>query len=124
MFIDRLKELFKLTGIPVLIASLCCLAPIILVAAGISTLSFAISLTNLLDGTYRWVFMLAGVISLIVSLIIYFRRRGICTVSQVLRQRNEIINKTILSILVSIILYYLFFYVFLGAIGRGLKIWK
>src|SRR5687767_3377439 len=109
-----MKDLFKITGLPILIASLCCLAPIVLVALGISTLAFGISLTNLLDGQYKWAFQLAGVMSLGVSLIVYFRTRGICTLDQAKKQRNEIINKTLLALIASLIGYYLFFDIFLG----------
>jgi hypothetical protein len=118
------KEFFKLTWVPVLIASLCCLAPIVLVALGISTVAFGTSLTNVLDGHYRWAFQLAGVAALAVSLIIYFRRRGVCTLDQVKRHRNEIINKTLLVLIVGIIGYYLFFNLLLTFIGRLLKLWN
>lgn len=120
----KLKELFNLTGLPVFIASLCCLAPIILVLFGLSSITFAISLTNLLDGQYRWAFVLAGLISLVTSLVIYFRKRGICTLDQVVRSKNEIINKVVIALIVSIVGYILFFDIFLGYIGRVLKIWQ
>jgi hypothetical protein len=119
-----MKDFFKLTWIPVLIASLCCLAPIILVAAGISTVAFGISLTNVLDGRFRWAFQLAGVAALAVSLVIYFRKRGICTLNQLKRHRNEIINKTILVLIIGAVGYFLFFNVLLTFIGRQLKLWN
>lgn len=120
----KIKELLNLTGLPIFVASLCCLAPIILVLFGLSTLSFAISLTNILDGQYRWLFILAGLITLIVSLIFYFRKRGVCTIDQAIKHRNEIINKVLLALIVSAIGYYLFFIVFLGYIGRLLHLWQ
>jgi len=119
-----LKEFLKLTWVPVLIASLCCLAPIILVALGISTVAFGISLTNVLDGQFRWAFQLAGVAALAISLVIYFRRRGVCTLDQVKRHRNEIMNKTLLALIAGIIGYYLFFNILLTFIGRLLKLWN
>lgn len=120
----KVKELFQITGIPVFIASLCCLAPVVLVVAGISTVAFAASLTNLLDGQYRWLFVLLGIISLATSLVLYFRKRGICTLDQALKKRNEIINKTLLSLIGGGIIYYLFFFVFIQWAGRILNIWK
>jgi amino acid transporter len=120
----QLKDIFRITGIPVLVASLCCLAPVVLVAVGISTLAFAASLTNLLDVHYRLVFILAGFISLAVSLVLYFRKRGVCTLDQVKKHRNEIINKTLLSLIGGLILYFLFFNVFLQIVGHSLKIWQ
>ena len=120
----RLKELFKLTGIPVLIASLCCLVPIVLVAAGISTLAFGISLTNILAGRYQWAFQLAGLVALAISIIMYFRSRGVCTIDQAKKHRNEILNKTLLALIAGAVGYYLFFYVFLTWIGRLFKLWS
>lgn len=91
---------------------------------GLSTLSFAISLTNVLDGQYRWAFVLAGLITLAISLVQYFRKKGICTLNQAIRHRNEIINKVLLAVIISAFGYYIFFIVFLGYIGRILHIWQ
>ncbi len=113
-----------MTGLPVFIASLCCVTPIILVLLGLSTVSFAISLSNVLDGQYRWVFILLGLATLAVSLLFYFRKKGVCTLDQAVKHRNEIINKVLLTLIVSAIGYYLFFIVFLGYIGRILHIWQ
>ena len=118
----QLKELFNLTGLPIFIASLCCLTPIILVLFGLSTLTFAISLSNILDGQYRWVFILAGLLLLTASLVSYFRKRGICTIDQVKKQRNEIMNKVLLVLIVAIIGYVLFLIIFLGSLGRLLSL--
>lgn len=121
---DKVKELLNLTGIPVFIASLCCLAPVVLVLVGLSTVSFAASLTNVLDGQYRLLFLLAGVVSLVVSLVFYFRKRGICTIDQAKRRRNEIINKVLIVFSVAAVGYILFFIVFLGWVGSRLGIWS
>lgn len=118
------KELFNLSSLPIFIASLCCLTPIILVLFGISTVTFAASLTNLLDGQYRWAFVLVGLITLIASLIVYFRKKGICTIDQVKKERNEIINKSLIVLIAAAVGYILFFDFFLGYIGRVLKIWE
>lgn len=98
----NVKELFNLTGLPVLIASL----------------------TNILGGQYRLIFVLAGLLTLVASLIFYFRKRGICTIDQVVRERNQIINKVLLVVITAVIGYILFFIVFLGWIGRLLYIWQ
>ncbi len=118
------RDYLKLTGIPVLIASLCCVAPVVLVAAGISTVSFAAGLSGLLDGQFRWAFILAGIVAFTYSLVMYFRKRGICTLDQAKKHRNEIINKVILAGVVGIVLYHLFFNLFLTWAGRILKIWN
>lgn len=120
----RLRELLNLTGLPIFIASLCCITPIVLVLFGLSTVAFAASLTNLLEGKYQWAFILVGLIALTISLIFYFRKTGICTIDQVQKHRNEIINKTILSLLAAGVGYYIFFYILLDFIGRKLGIWS
>lgn len=118
------KELLNLTGVPVFIASLCCLAPVVLVLFGLSTVSFAASLSNILDGQYRWAFTLTGLIALIVSLLFYFRKRGICTLDQAIKRRNEVINKILLVLAAAVIGYILFFFIFLTYVGRMLQIWE
>lgn len=120
----NLKDLLRVTGIPVLVASLCCLAPVVLVLLGLGSVTFAASLTNILDGQYRWIFDLAGVLLLISTLIFYFRRQGICTLDQAKRRRNEIINLTIISVIATVIIYLLFFYGLVGEFGRILRIWR
>lgn len=121
---NDLKDALKLSSIPVLIASLCCLAPVILVFLALSTVAFAASLSNILDGQYRWAFILLGILALVVSLVLYFRKRGICTLDQAKKHRNEIINKSILTAIVAFVFYYLFFVVFLTWAGRTLGIWE
>ncbi len=123
MQLHKIQKLIQLAGLPVFVASLCCLAPIVLVALGLSTVSFAVSLTNVLDGQYRWLFDLAGVGLLAVGLVVYFRRRGICTLDQARRHRNEIINQVLLATIVAAVGYYVFFFVLLGWLGRLLKLW-
>ncbi|SRR5258708_14411723 len=119
----KIKEIFKITGIPVLLASLCCLAPIVLVLIGLSTVTFAASLTEILDGKYKWVFDFIGISALAISIVIYFLKKGVCTIDQVKRQRNEVLNKIILFFIVGISSYYVFFYLILNIIGKSLHIW-
>jgi len=84
----KIKDMFKITGIPVVFASLCCLAPLVLVLLGVSTVAFGASLTDNLYGNYRWAFRGLGVLTLAASLFIYFRSKGICTIDQVKRRFN------------------------------------
>jgi hypothetical protein len=62
------RSALRLSVLPVFIASLCCLAPVVLVALGLSSVTFAASLTDVLDGQYRWLFLAAGSVLLAVSL--------------------------------------------------------
>jgi len=50
------KEILKITGIPVLLASMCCLSPVIFFLLGIVSLSAATELADTFYGTYKWVF--------------------------------------------------------------------
>lgn len=120
----KIKEALRINMVPVLFASLCCLAPIVLVLLGLSSVAFAASLTHLLDGQYGWLFDLVGLFLLVFSLVIYFRKKGICTLDQAKKHKNKIINTAMISLITAITGYFLFFYVFLGFIGRVLHIWK
>lgn len=121
----RAKEIFKITGLPILIASLCCLSPVILVLFGLGTVSFAASLADTLYGSYRWIFRIAGILLLAASLIWYLRRkRGICTIDEAKKRRNEIINLVLASAGVGVIGYILWLYVVVEYAGKLLNIWK
>ncbi len=118
------KDLFKITGIPVLFASLCCLAPIILVLFGLSTVAFAASLSDILYGQYKWAFRALGFFLLAISLLIYFRKKGICTINQVKKQRRKIINIILIVLSVAVLAYIIWLYVIIEIIGILLRIWE
>lgn len=118
------KDLFKITGIPVLFASLCCLAPIILVLFGLSTVAFAASLSDILYGQHKWAFRLLGLFLLSISLLIYFRKKGICTINQAKRQRRKIINTILVALSVAVLAYIIWLYVIIEIIGILLRIWE
>ncbi len=121
----KFKEILKVTGLPVLFASLCCLSPVILVLLGVSTVSFASSLSDTLYGEYKWYFRSFGLLALAVSLIIYFRRSvGICTIDDAIRRRNEIINKVMIALIAGVIGYVFFLYVVVHYIGVFLNLWN
>ena len=118
------KDLFKITWFPVVIASLCCLAPVILVLFGLSTVAFAASLSDTLYGQYKWWFRLVGLILLTASFVIYLRRsKGICTIDQAKQRRNEIINLALIVLSAGVIGYILWLYVGVELIGLWLGIW-
>ncbi|HEY9583768.1 MAG TPA: peptide-methionine (R)-S-oxide reductase MsrB [Candidatus Paceibacterota bacterium] len=120
----KFKDSLKISSIPVVLASLCCLSPIILVLLGISTVSFASSFADTLYGDYKWYFRIAGLLALIISLIIYLRRKkGICTIDDVKRRRNEVINIVAISIIAGVVGYIIFLYVILHFAGVFLGLW-
>lgn len=119
------SEIFKFTSIPVAIASLCCLSPLILVALGFATVSFATSLTDILYGDYKWYFRAAGLLALIISFVLYTRRKiGVCTIDEAVRRRNELINKFMIFLVISVLAYMFFLYVVVHYIGVFAGVWK
>lgn len=118
------KDILKIISLPVFVASLCCLYPVILVLFGLSTISFASSLSNILYGQYKWLFRLAGLILLVISIIIYLRKKEkICTLNEIKKQRNKVINIITISVSAAIIGYIIWLYVIVEIIGIILKIW-
>lgn len=121
----RIRELLKISAIPVVIASLCCLSPVILVLVGAGTLSFASSLADTFYGEYKWYFRIAGLLALFSALLVYLRRtKGICTIDEAKRRRNEIINIVALALIAGVIGYVFFLYVVVHYIGVFLHIWE
>lgn len=119
----KIKEALKITGIPVVFASLCCLAPLVLVLLGVSTVAFGASLADNLYGNYRWAFRGLGALTLAASLFIYFRSKGVCTIDQVKKRRKFVINTILTSLIVFIIGYIIFLYVVVEIFGVMVGIW-
>lgn len=120
----KLKEVFKVASLPVLFASMCCLSPIILVLLGVSTVTFAASLTDVLYGQYKWAFRLLGLLLLTGSIVFYLRRQGVCTLDQAKRERNRIVNIVLSTLIASILGYLFFLYVVVHYAGVWLNIWE
>ncbi len=120
----KVKDLFKISSLPVVAASLCCLSPVILVLLGLSTVSFASSLADTLYGNYKWVFRAFGLLLFVPALIYYLRRtKGICTIDEAKRRRNEIINIAALSLIAAVLGYLFFLYIVVHYVGVFLKLW-
>lgn len=118
------RELLRITGIPVVVASLCCLAPVILVLFGLSTVAFAASLADVFYGQYKWAFRSVGLVLLGISFGIYLRRqKGICTINDVKKRRNEIINMAFLVLGAGVLGYIFWLYVVVEIFGLLLGIW-
>ena len=121
----KITELLKISSIPVVLASLCCLSPVILVLLGVSTVSFASSLADTFYGDFKWVFRAVGFIALLLSLVYYLRQtKGICTIDDVVRRRNEVINYLALAVICGVVGYVFFLYVVVHYIGVWLTLWK
>lgn len=123
--IRMIKDILKITSIPVVIASLCCLSPLIILLAGFGTVAFATTLTDTLYGEYKWVFRIAGLASLLIALVIYLRRaKGICTIDEAKKRRNEIINLVAITVTVAVAGYFFFLYVVVHYAGVFLGVWQ
>ena len=121
----NIKEALKVSSIPVVVASLCCLSPVILVALGLTSVAFGASLADVFYGEYKWAFRGVGLLGLAVALVVYFRRTvGICTLDEAVKRRNEIINMVALSLIVSVVGYIFFLYVVVEYAGKFLKLWE
>jgi len=121
---QKIKEIFKIASLPVVLASLCCFSPIIIVLFGLGSVSVASTLANDLYGNYAWVFRLGGLGLLTVSVIMYLRRtKGICTLDEAKKRKREIINIVGIVFIVFVIGYVVFLYGVLELIGIFLKIW-
>lgn len=120
-----LKSLLKITGIPVVAASLCCLTPVVIVLFGLGSVSLAASLADTLYGTYKWVFRLAGLLLLAASLVWYLRReKGICTIDEAKKRRNEILNIAGVALTAGVVGYFVWLYVVVEYAGKWLSIWN
>jgi hypothetical protein len=93
------------SALAVVIACLCCMTPVVLVLFGLASISTALSLDDTLYGQFGWAFRLAALLLLALALTVYFRRRGVCTVDEARRQRNRIINVTLLTVVFAVAAY-------------------
>ncbi len=82
-----------------LAGGLCCLAPIVMVSFGITTVAIANNWGNLLYGEYKWEFRIAGLALMAITLVLHLRSRGVCTLDQARRERNRIINLALMAAL-------------------------
>lgn len=120
----KFKEAFRITWLPVVLASLCCLSPIIILLTGLGTVAFASSLADILYGDYKWAFRALGLLALAIALVLYLRRtKGICTLDDAKRRRNEIVNIVAIALTAGILGYIIFLYVIVHYWGVLLNLW-
>jgi hypothetical protein len=113
---DR-KGIFLISGLGAFIAGLCCLTPIVLILLGLATISAAAGLGNMLYGDYKWIFRLVALAFLVLALVIYFRRQGICTLDEAKRARNRILNTSLLVLIFGVGLYIVWTYIVVQYLG-------
>ena len=118
------KDVLKNTSIPVLLASLCCVSPLVLFFLGLGSAAVAGSLADVLYGQYKWWFRALGLLSLAVATILYFRKKGICTFDQAKRRRNEVMNTVLVVTIVSVLAYIIWLYGIVHIIGAWAGLWS
>ena len=118
---DR-KGIFIISAFAGLIGGLCCVTPIVLVLLGLASLSAAADIGNVLYGDYRWLFRATALAFLALALWVYFRRKGICTLDQARRQRNRIINTSLVVLITAVgtYIFWTYFAVHYWGIAVGL----
>jgi hypothetical protein len=118
---DR-KGVLLISALAGVIGGLCCVTPVVLVLLGLASISVAADLGNVLYGNYRWVFRGVALTFALLALVTYFRRRGICSLDQARRERNRIINASLLVLLLGVGIYIFWTYIAVhyGGIAVGL----
>ena len=119
-----IKETIRTLSVPTLLASMCCLSPVILFSFGLVSLSVASELADVFYGQYKWVFRGVGILALFVMFFFYLRRSGVCTLDDAKKRRNEILNKLFLFLALGALAYIFFLYVVVHYIGVWQGLWK
>lgn len=123
---ENWRALLGLVLSSAVVASLCCLPSVVLVLFGLASVSTAAALSDQLYwGPARYVLYAVSVALMVAGLVVYFRRRGICTLAAAKRERNRIVNTTLLVLVGGVLTYLVWNYLILDLIGiaAGLP-WK
>ncbi len=112
------KGLWKWITSASILASMCCLPSVVLVMFGLASVSTAAALSDTLYwGPFRWWLYAATVLFLCYGLYRYFKSDGICTIDDVKRERQKVVNTTLLAFTIAIVGYLIFNYLILELIG-------
>tara|TARA_B110000444_G_scaffold92298_1_gene87239 strand:- start:2121 stop:2525 length:405 start_codon:yes stop_codon:yes gene_type:complete len=116
---EDIVELAPLVGISAVISSLCCLPSVIWVLfAGSSAIVAADSLSNeLYYSSFRYLLYSISFVLLIVGVILFFRNKGICTLNDAKKNKNRIINTTLMVFSLSIVVYLIWNFIVLELLG-------
>ncbi|MAG48035.1 hypothetical protein CL617_05495 [archaeon] len=124
--IDKSQKSFlkKYMPLAALIGGLCCFTPVVLVLLGLSSVAYAASLSDLLYGSYKWVFRGSALLFLLLGLFWYFyKKENICTIDKLKRERRKIINFVLITLIFAVLMYIIWLYVIVEIIGLLLGIW-
>jgi heme A synthase len=121
---EQTSFLKKVVPIAAFIGGLCCFTPVVLVLLGLSTVTFAASLSDVLYGQYKLAFIGATLLFLFGALFWYFyKKENICSIDSVKRKRRLIINFTLTALIIVTIAYVIWLYVIVEIIGIFLGLW-
>ncbi len=117
------RGLVKWISSSTILASMCCLPSVIMVMFGLSSVTTAAALSETLywgtDG-YWWfrpTLLTASAIMVIVGLISYFRKQGVCTFDDVKKDKRRVVNVSLLVLTIAFVSYMIFNYVILEILG-------
>lgn len=123
---ENWRALLGLVLSSAVVASMCCLPSVVLVLFGLASVSTAAALSDRLYwGPTRYVLYAVSLALAVGGLVVYFRRRGICTLDAARRDRNRIVNTTLLVLVGGVGAYLVWNYIILDLVGiaAGLP-WK
>lgn len=114
----------KVLPVSALIGGLCCFTPVVLVFLGVSTVAFGASLSNVLYGSYKWIFRGSALLFLFAALFWYFyKKEKICTIDELKKKRRRVINLVLITLISSIFIYILWLYGIVELMGIWLGLW-
>jgi hypothetical protein len=122
------KQQKKFIGITTIISSfiagLCCFSPVVLVLFGFTSVSYAIALNDVLYFQYDWIFLLAGTLTILISLIYFFYfKEKVCSISELKRKKKMVINLVLITFFTSFLVYIFWLYGIVEIMGIFLGIW-
>lgn len=120
---DR-RFLVRFVPVAAFIGGLCCFTPVVVVLLGIGSVSYAVSLTDLLYYEYAWAFRLAGLTFLLSAFVVHlYVNEDVCSVNVAFRRRRQILNLLGVVLTAGAIAYVVWLYVIVEIVGLLLGIW-
>ena len=125
---NDVRSLWKLIGGSAFMASMCCFPSVVLVLFGLASVSTAAALSDNLYwgyngmGWFRPLLLIASTMMVVVGLVVYFRKEGICSLDEAKRQRQRVINTSLFVGTFTAALYVVFNYVILTELGIALEL--
>ena len=122
------KSLWKWISGSAFLASMCCFPSVVLVMFGLASISSAAALSNDLYwgtngmGWFRPMLLVLSTLLVLIGLVMYFRKEGICSLDEARRQRKRILNTSLLVLSLSLVSSIGFNFVILTEIGVALDL--